>query len=478
MEPHDTTRTDPERTTEDPLPDGGTPTEGMDQSPADATASAPTLDLSLRGTLSYLWEVDRWGIVTLALFLLAAGMFLYRLPGLVGSGGLDNFATVVFQHLWTFGILLALTFFTRTVSIRTLVAYWLVGVLFVANLVLFLGGLVTGALGTSWVTGAFLLPLLEEFLKLLPVAVFLFLSIRQGGWERTVSDALLLGFAVGAGFAFAEEMLAGRSVGHGFGDGIWGLLFPTFAKLGGGFFGGPIRWTMAHAGWTALAALGLGVAVTFRHRKLLWPVPFFAFGLITLDHMVVNGSGGVANLLDVLLFRGKVPMWIFLAAVPLVVVADFYAIRRTTRQLGGHFDPIYPTQIRELLVGPKDALTLMQLKSVANYSRWRRSGILAIRRYRIGATGEDRLPAIEAIAGWLLTMRRAADPALRGDPDPAPGGYGLSPDAMPDPAEPVEDSDGPEEGPARSEEGPARSEDEDPPTTEGGPATGGSDPLE
>jgi len=61
---------------------------------------------------------------------------------------------------------------------------------------------------TSALVGMIWVPIVEEVVKLLPVGLFLWFATRGNNRQPAITDGLLLGFAVGAGFAFYEDGLA------------------------------------------------------------------------------------------------------------------------------------------------------------------------------------------------------------------------------------------------------------------------------
>ena len=189
------------------------------------------------------------------------------------------------QHAFVLAWLLVVTHSTRTVSLATLGLWWLVGV-YVVFVAIFVAELPLDALSGagSALTAAVLSPPVEEAVKLLAVAVFLWLAMRGRAGRPSASDALLIGFVIGAGVSFNEDALIGRTLlsGAGWDSALpWSLLFPTLSPQG-------IFLGLNHAIWAALSGLGLGAAVLFRHVRGAWIVAVVAFVLSLANHMTTN----------------------------------------------------------------------------------------------------------------------------------------------------------------------------------------------
>lgn len=328
-------------------------------------------------TLKRQFRHDKLGLIGTIALVATLVLFVVKLPGYVDSAGVFNFIEVVGQHLYSLVMLLALAYATRTVSLRTLLVYWLIGLFFVVSVTLWIGGPVVALLGQNVWTGAFLLPFFEEALKALPVLVYYLAAVRRGGYQPSAIDGVLLGFAVGAGFAFNEEVSAGRSVGNGFGT-LYGILFPTFGLIGGGLFGGPTRWAMGHGGWTALAGLGIGLAFLFRRYWYVSWIPMVgAFALATWDHMMVNYRGSLDGSLDALLLDGNLPIILFLlglfALIPIDLGVQYYTAREYDR-----FPRLGIIGRLNVFMNSSPLAILSRFLAAREYARRRRGALVAL----------------------------------------------------------------------------------------------------
>lgn len=214
--------------------------------------------------------------------------------------------TTMVQFLWSFYVILQFWLLTRSKTLRwkQYITFFIVGAwvitpftaLFINVIHLIFGGYTSD----FWST-AILTPIAEEVFKLIPVLVFLFFSKRTSSLSLT--DFMLMGAAVGAGFQFLEETARRLQAstyfpyGHSlFGKALnWDLLslFPGWFEYE--YF--PYIMSASHAVLTALMALGIGIALKLRNRLKLYAfiIPTFLFILGTLDHAAWNGDGSMPD---------------------------------------------------------------------------------------------------------------------------------------------------------------------------------------
>lgn len=195
-------------------------------------------------------------------------------------------------------------------------------------------------------------PLIEEVVKIIPLVVIVVIGRRfRRQWGLT--DYLLVGASIGAGFALVEALIrftsaARRAIPDGDGGflilmslsppqvrgivanlGLW--LPPPVATLD--IFGAGGTGLNYHLVWTAVAGLGLGLVVRLRGpRRWLGLLPL---AYASLDHAANNYAiehpdlGGFRGLsLDAMEgLRQALPVLVFLALV-LAGVLDVLALRR------------------------------------------------------------------------------------------------------------------------------------------------------
>ena len=141
------------------------------------------------------------------------------------------------HHAFVLGLMLVLTSGSRTVSLSTLGIFWLIGVWTVSVVGYVLESELTSLFGVdsdSLFQVAWSGPIIEETTRLAPVAIFLLLAGRSGYRHPSMSDGMLLGFAVGAGVSFMEDAHIGEVWLSGDGWGAakpWSLILPTISPL-------------------------------------------------------------------------------------------------------------------------------------------------------------------------------------------------------------------------------------------------------
>ncbi|HSL59262.1 MAG TPA: PrsW family glutamic-type intramembrane protease [Acidimicrobiales bacterium] len=263
-------------------------------------------------------RLTRWGLVVAVVVLVTA------LPRLGGNSGWGNLARVAGYHWFALAWLLAVSVTIRAVRVRQVVSSWLFGFAGAAVIVHLLAGPLT-SLSTVDEDGVdvWVVPPLEEAVKLLPVLLVALLGARRLAQTGMV-DTLILGYAVGAGFAFHEDALWARSTSSGF-EAPWGLLFPSFFQPGGVF-------VVGHAGWTAIAALGVGLLVLHRRRPVLAVLGVVAIVVAVADHMAVNDRGARIGWVSDLLLDHRLPAYLLVGGVVLAVVLDRTSLRQVRQR--------------------------------------------------------------------------------------------------------------------------------------------------
>ena len=345
-------------------------------------------------------------------FLVATVSFLtIAVPELSQGAGALVAANLV-SHGYVLGWMLLATVVVRTVGIRATVSMFFSG-FFLATTV---SWLVTTPLltwfGHGDLTVAVGVPVVEELAKVIPLLLFLWLVARRRGQSHGVSELMMLGFASGGGFAVYEDLLWNRSMASSDGTVLgaftepWGMFFPTFYTGYGDLL-------VAHAGWTAVAGLGLALASIYRRRRILAMCLAVApLLLVTLDHSALNARGSLAPLLNGLTLGNTLAVAVLVVAFPLAIVYD--VLRRR------HRPPALPAPGRELY----------QRGLRTHGDLWRLAvNALALGHYRRGwtAAAYDRASALgrgnddSRLAAWYrVPPAREAEPAPGPAPAPAP----------------------------------------------------------
>lgn len=250
--------------------------------------------------------LSRVGMVVALVFVIAA------LPELADDSSWGNLWRVAWYHAWVLVLLALVSTRLRALPAHRILAFVILGASAGALAVYYLSGPITDLTGsgtpTVWVT-----PPLEEAVKLLLVAGVL-IGARRRLSQPGVIDLAIIGYAVGAGFAFHEDALWGRVTTSGF-EQPWGLLFPSIVQQDNLF-------VVGHAAWTLLTAVGLGLIV-LHWRRPFWVVLGLVLVVVPLaDHMAINSRDGSFDWVVDVLFGHKLTAVLLLVGLAAGVIVD------------------------------------------------------------------------------------------------------------------------------------------------------------
>jgi RsiW-degrading membrane proteinase PrsW (M82 family) len=296
--------------------------------PAVATVAAPTEPL--QPNWRHILAPDIWSAVANASLVAAALVFLLAVPHFIRDGTRE-FTASVLQHAHVFVLLMAVTILGRTLPLRMLAAFFFIGMFLATFVLILLGGVLEDIFGSGRMFDSFAVPLAEEAVKAIPIALLFWFMVRRG-WHPSMTDGLLLGFVLGAGLAIHEDALYGRVYGVGTEDSPLGLLFPTLGRESTlsrvevyGFF---------HSGWGSLIGLGIGASFLFGRRfRWAYLIGIVAFLVVVLDHaignlIIENESAGDLGLLWTLDLEGMLPVYLLLVGIPAGVAFEILVLRR------------------------------------------------------------------------------------------------------------------------------------------------------
>lgn len=309
----------------------------------------------------------RWPLIWRAAAALTLLIFFWQAPFFVRD--LDQVWSQLLHHGYILAWMLLVTSFTRTLPLRTLAAFWFVGLFPVMALVLLItrpmDSLLGGELGKFYFG-----PLVEELIKPLPVVAFLAYRVWRKGWQLSATDGLLLGFVVGSGFAFHEDAGYGRVWGDGFARTQWSALFPTIDGFRGQVMPG-------HDSLSALVGLALGFAFLYRRYRLAWTVPLAVWLIVIAEHITGNlrdisgRASALAELIRDLLLDGQLPFAILVSGIVVTVLLEWLVLRSIARR-----DPLFPPiPVTDFLGALRQRSTgsLRRLQAMRVYARQRRS---------------------------------------------------------------------------------------------------------
>jgi hypothetical protein len=291
---------------------------------AAASASSPS-----RGATTLM--ISNVGLAISAVALLAA------LPRLTQAAGAQTFLIDLLAQLWTILVLMLVAGPVRTLGWRAFAGVALTGFLAITGLARFVGRPVIENLGASNLFAvAVWVPLTEELVKLIPVAIVLALALRRTDARPSALDVMLIGAWTGAGFAVYENAALGRGSFSLWTNPALSLLVPSAGK--GMAFWWPVVQT-GHLVHTALIALAVAFAVLY-HRRIrgAWIAAVVAIGAVLLEHCSQNAMAAgdlnevIAKATLVLTLGG----WL---SSSLLVVGVVYVMAFEWRIVGGAFRP-------------------------------------------------------------------------------------------------------------------------------------------
>lgn len=363
---------------------------------------------SLQDRLATLFLGSTWKMATMVSTAAAVVLFFALLPSLFGAG-IGALLKLAIYQAWTLGLLLFATSRVRTISTGTAARYWLAGVFTVAMASYMINDVVAGLVSPSsvWIT-----PILEELLKAAPLVVAIALGRRA--WRHPgLSDLLILGFAVGAGYGFHEEALWERSATAGFGFDL-GIFVPSVMNQNG-------ELIVGQGVWTALVGLGIGLLILHRRHPAAAVGAVLALVVVIADHMSVNDPDGTLEVVRRLLLGGKLLGLAFLVGV----IAAIYLDRGRLAEIStrDHLFPSDGVQGSQVTL-PDDEDPLRAL--LASRYRRLRNGV----HTTIDATTQQWPPRCEshpAPIAELARLGRAADVAV--GPGTSSSGWAPDPEA-------------------------------------------------
>ncbi|MDN4523991.1 DNA/RNA non-specific endonuclease [Fictibacillus fluitans] len=254
--------------------------------------------------------------------------------------------TMFVQFLWSFYLLLQFWLLCRskTFTWRKFTYFFMAGAWLIAPLNAVIVLLITGMFGGRaldvW-SQSFITPVTEEVLKLLPFAIYLFLSRRATA--LSLSDYALAGAATGAGFQFLEETARRLVSGAFYGKSLLTgqVLHWEFFSLFPGYFEGNIfsdGTSAGHAVLTAMVTVGFGLALRYKHRlkRATLLIPLGLLVLSILDHIVWNAGYRAPDVLKGfhdLLGSGYASKPLFLGMLIAAVSIDYWDLNRVKDKL-------------------------------------------------------------------------------------------------------------------------------------------------
>lgn len=239
------------------------------------------------------------------------------------------------RELQLMGTILLATVATRSMGLGSGVQALSLGLGLTTLLVIGAGHAMTaaGVDTTEGIGNWALVPLVEEAVKLAPVAIVAWLYARRRRFAPNPSDLLMLGCFAGAGFALVENAAfvahnagAARDMARQFGPHLGSIYLVPGAWGSAGYVG--------HAAATGFICGGYGLGLALRDRlgSSWWAVPASAAGWILVEHMFVNLYVGTASSVALMFGNGRLTPWLFVAMAIAIVAIDAGRFRATLAQ--------------------------------------------------------------------------------------------------------------------------------------------------
>jgi RsiW-degrading membrane proteinase PrsW (M82 family) len=269
---------------------------------------------------------------------ISAVALLAWLPRLTQSAGVQTFLIDLLAQLWTIAVLTVVAGPVRTLGWRAFAGVALTGFLAITGLARFVGRPLIENLGASNLFAvAVWVPVTEELVKLIPVAIVLALALRRTDARPSALDVMLLGAWTGAGFAAYENAALGRGSFSLLTNPALSLVVPSTGK--GTAFGWPVMQT-GHLVHTTLIALAVAFAVFYgRRTRRAWIAAAVAIGAVLLEHCSQNAMAAgdlnevIAKATLVLTLGGWLTSMLLVAGVAYVTAFEW-------RIVGGAFRPV------------------------------------------------------------------------------------------------------------------------------------------
>ena len=247
-------------------------------------------------------------LVTLAGAMLWLGSMLVE----TGTGGI----VAIWTNLLFLLPLVAICSATRTVTLRQLLS-----LLFLGGFMMGLALFVINTIAPATAARPLIVPAIEESSKIAPVLFLLSRWRKSRIWRLAASDVLLMAAASGAGFGLVEDAY----IRHRFGWPAQLDWLPVTEITGGRIIAG-------HAIWTALAGVGIGLAILLRsRRRVALTVGGSGFILSLFDHISnnygVRAGDSLATFMNGIAAHGYLVLYLFFSGMLVVVAADLYVVR-------------------------------------------------------------------------------------------------------------------------------------------------------
>lgn len=265
--------------------------------------------------------VKPWSLRLLFIYI-GAGFFVLFAWSQVGP----NILSAIAFNLAVLAILAIISTFTRTLVLRRMLSLFLWGA-FMTGVAVLASRLIVKvfAFAGPGVT-EIVMAMVEEVIKLLPLIILLIAGRKFSTFTMGMTDFILAGAALGAGFS-CLEYAAAHPHGASFGQLAW---LPTAEVMNG-------RMVSGHLIWSSLAAAGIGFGFFFKTK---WRVAAIgaAVGLAVsmLDHAAYNyglvSQDWLSSIFNVIALNGYLAFGLWVVSIAIALFVDMKILIKAVPQ--------------------------------------------------------------------------------------------------------------------------------------------------
>lgn len=229
-------------------------------------------------------------------------------------------------NLAVLAILSIFASFTRTLVLRRMLSLFLWGA-FMTGVAVLVSHVAVNLFAFSGRGGTEIaMAALEEVIKLIPLVVLLVVGRKFSTFTMGMTDFILAGAALGAGFSCLEYAAA-----HKYGAAIGQLAWLPTAEIVNG------RMVCGHLIWSSLAAAGIGFGFFFKTR---WKVAAIgaAVGLAVaiIDHAAYNylivSNDWISGILNAIALNGYLAFGLWVASILIALAVDVRVLLKAVPQ--------------------------------------------------------------------------------------------------------------------------------------------------
>ncbi|MBA3855597.1 MAG: hypothetical protein C0507_01690 [Cyanobacteria bacterium PR.3.49] len=271
-------------------------------------------------------QPDRQGVkpwsVRLLFIYLGMGFFVFMAWWQVGP----NILSAIAFNLAVLGVLAILSTFTRTLVLRRMLSLFMWGA-FMTGVAVLASRIIVKAFAFAGNGGIeIVMAMLEESIKLLPLIVLLIAGRKFSTFTMGMTDFILAGAALGAGFS-CLEYAAAHPHSAAYGQLAW---LPT-AEITNG------RMISGHLIWSSLAAAGIGFGFFFKtNLKVAAIGAIIGLSVCMLDHAAYNYSvvsqDWLSSILNALALNGYLAFGLWVASLLIALVVDLRILLKAVPQ--------------------------------------------------------------------------------------------------------------------------------------------------